>query len=249
MVRFSGVVHPQAGGWYLDGPVTLHRFDARIDIHLHASRFSMELEIAGDDDIFAGDVSLWGNEVWYDAEATLRAVLDSLGFARGASLDIELVSGSVDDRGLIFPMMSMAEFAAVDGDHVESGDFGRYAGSALDNVHVRHALADMRMALSFSDDAAFYCYRAIESLRQHFVDGREDDDVVRRESWPRLRAALGVGEDELRLLAAHAKSRRHGGARALSHRERLEVVKRTRVLVDQFIRTLPAIEFPPRVDV
>jgi hypothetical protein len=59
----------------------------------------------------------------------------------------------------------------------------------------------------------FYCYRAIESMRQQCLEGDEEKEA--------------------------AKSRRHGGAESVSYAERIEHVKWTRDLLLRFVEALP----------
>jgi len=46
------------------------------------------------------------------------------------------------------------------------------------------------------------CYRAVEAIRQEYVEGESDATAVGRASWIRLREVTGVEEVELRWLGA-----------------------------------------------
>jgi hypothetical protein len=85
----------------------------------------------------------------------------------------------------------------------------------------------------------FYCYRAIESMRQQCLEGDEENDAARKQSWQRLRDVLGVSKADIDVIKEAAKSRRHGGAESVSYAERIEHVKWTRDLLLRFVEALP----------
>ncbi|MCX4097601.1 hypothetical protein [Nocardia sp. alder85J] len=86
-----------------------------------------------------------------------------------------------------------------------------------------------------SDDAVFYCYRALESLRQEFVDESDPRNSREKASWDRLRTALSVDAEEAKKLAALATPRRHGANPHIAYDDRLAWLKWTRELVAKYI--------------
>jgi hypothetical protein len=92
--------------------------------------------------------------------------------------------------------------------------------AAVTSPTIRHALADAQRAIELPDDTAFYCYRAIESLRHLFVVGDRDDGRARAASWDVMRSTLAIERDDLDWLRLLANERRHGGHIALSEADR-----------------------------
>jgi hypothetical protein len=99
----------------------------------------------------------------------------------------------------------------------------------------RLALADLRGAIESPDDTVLLTYRAVESVRQWFLDGNEDDPRAREKSWIAMRSTLGVDKERTQGLAELAKSRRHGGATPSTGEERKEALLIARDVVERFV--------------
>ena len=237
-----GRIHPEAGDWYFDQPLVVMRGDEEFQIAVAHSTFSIRVTSPSDEDV-DGD---WFRQLWSRASAALRGALDALGFYRGAALEVEFVGATYDNTGAIFEEPVCPLFAYIQDSRVEAEILTPLVWHAFDNAHLRHALGDVRQALALDGDAGFYCYRAIESLRQHYLVGDEDDGAARKASWESLRDDLRVSKAEIDVIRESAKSRRHGGAQAVSYPETLDNVKWTRDLVMRFIERLPA-EGPGRL--
>ncbi|MBY4380882.1 hypothetical protein HQO24_04815 [Rhodococcus fascians] len=175
----------------------------------------------------------WLNPIWLEVESVVRSVLDSLGFVLAASLEMEMTTGRGDVSGIIGVHNSLPAYARVEGDWVESDLLGRYLKAAEGNANIRHALADMRMALRLSTDTAFYCYRAIECIRQEFVELA--DGTKTAPSWTRIHAALGTNQAEMEPLTKLATARRHGESLPISHEDRLKWLAWTRDIVGRYV--------------
>ena len=101
---------------------------------------------------------------------------------------------------------------------------------------LRRALVDFREAIRSVEDTAFFCFRAIEDLRQYFVVV-EDRDV--KTSWNELAQKAKIPEetmafvkDVLRPIAIPA---RHGNAKDIGQAERIEMLAHTWKVIDRFI--------------
>jgi hypothetical protein len=240
---FIGTISPQAGDWHLDEPFVLKRGGEEIRVVVAGSAFNVRVLSPEDGPL----EDSWVDGVWLRASAAVRALLDALGYHLGAGLEIQMISGVVDDNGVVFPATRRPFFATVESNRVEGGQFLPYALNAIVNPHLRHALADVRQALVLDDDCAFYCYRAIESLRQNYVEGDHDDRNVRDASWEALRNALNVTRTEIDEIREAAMPRRHGGHLDLDYAKRVEMVITTRKLVGRYVDTLPEPEPVPEL--
>lgn len=240
VVTFTGLVHPQGGSWYFDSVRFVEDNDRRFDVVLVESIFNVKVTLKSNP--FTGDTAKDAatlNPLWGETEAVLRGMLDSLGFHLGARLEPQFMTGTVGNGAASYARSSFHEIALVEKQSVPADVMNHYAQQASANANIRHALADMRSALSLSDDTPFYCYRALESLREEFVDAHDSRNNREKRSWERLRAALSINEDAAKELAALAKPRRHGGNRHVTHNDRVEWLTWTRAIVAKFIDGYP----------
>ncbi|WP_280248949.1 hypothetical protein [Nocardia abscessus] len=236
VVSFMGLVHPQGGAWYFDGLRSDELHDRRIDVVLRDSAFNVRVFLHQSP--FTGDQAadaLVLFPLWGETESVLRGLLDSLGFHVGAALEPQFLTGTIDTRAAIGFMPRFPGVARGPEPHVSGEVMDHYAQLAAVNANIRHALADMRSALSLSDDTVFYCYRALESLREEFVDETDSRNNREKRSWERLRAALDVDQEKAKELAALAKPRRHGGNPHVTHDDRVAWLKWTRDVVAKYI--------------
>jgi len=239
-VHFIGTISPEAGRWWLEVPAPIQHGDEQIEIDVVHSSLNVRVKSADDTPPDAA----WLDRLWRRTETVVRAALDSLGFHRGAVLDIRFISGSVAGGGRIYPLLNVPAFATPQdedaGEVIAADLLMPYVNTASTNPLVRHALADHREARRLNEDSAFYCFRAIESLRQHFLaDGVEDVGAARKRSWDQLREVLGVERepiDEIRLVG---NERRHGGAAAgFDIDQYAQYVMTTKGWIDTFVQYL-----------
>jgi hypothetical protein len=230
VTRFSGLVHPTGCAWHFDDTVTVQRDDEDIWIGVWDSTFTVRVSSP---EGAAVDFE-WIEQLWQRTSAVVRAALDSLGFLLGASLEIELLSGTVDHPPN-FTNYYPGGFRSLSGTirgAVDSQQITPYVTHAMGSADFRHALADVRAAQKLDDDTAFYAYRVIESLRQTYV---ETGDSGTKESWERLRNKLGLTRADLQDLQEAATARRHGENMAVEQAKKLEFVNLARDLVTRFV--------------
>jgi len=180
--------------------------------------------------------------LWDRTRAVVRATLDSLGFHRGASLDIRLAGGTVNNDIALFLPVSRKIFSTTQSEDVSRETLARYVLAAAQNENLRHALADVREAMRLTEDSSFYCYRAIESMRQQFLpQGVNDNGADREASWVKLRSVFGADRAQIDQIRLAANPRRHGGAAADADRSVvIEHIRSTRQWVDRFAQHLSA---------
>jgi hypothetical protein len=95
---------------------------------------------------------------------------------------------------------------------------------------------DLVMALKIPDDSAFYCYRAIESLRQHIAMTHK----ITTESgqWEKLRRMTKVDKNTLMGIKAAADPIRHGGIMSITGDDREKILITTWDIVDRYITSM-----------
>ncbi len=99
-------------------------------------------------------------------------------------------------------------------------------------IFVRRCLNDLIMAMKHPDDTAFYCYRALESLRHYCrvrfkIDGESDQ-------WKMLGQKTGTAKDDIEFIREKAFPTRHGDVIGITSDERARMFLKTWDIVDAF---------------
>lgn len=235
-----GVVHPQGGSWYLDAPFVATAPDGSIiQIVLIDSAYSMRIETEGPNNIEAsisdGSLGTWINEVIYGHQPLLRGLLDSLGLHIGANLEPEMTGGTLDGTVTVGNLMKLGVFGTQDGAPRVGGEsFLPTSLLAISNPFARSALADVRHALRFDEDCPFFCYRALDSLRQHYAQkaGMKSES----NAWEAMRVDLEIDRKDIDAFKTFADTRRHGGAGTSVHADHLRWTLWTREVLARFLQ-------------
>ncbi|MFD2365678.1 hypothetical protein [Pseudoduganella sp. GCM10020061] len=102
---------------------------------------------------------------------------------------------------------------------------------------LHRCFTDLTLAMQHAVDTAFYCYRAIESLRQHW--GAMNDVREKLAQWEGFRNFLGIGKDLIDPVRIAAEGVRHGQLVPITDQERLELFTRTWDLVEAYLNKVP----------
>jgi hypothetical protein len=173
-------------------------------------------------------------------EVAVRHCVDALGFLLACGYDVELTQVTAPEilGHIVFGVDVQGVRSAEQYTDAEIlARFRTIMGLGPDKQPwVRRALVDFREAIRSYDDTPFFCFRAIEDLRQRFVSG-EDSDVKR--TWVEMATALKVSDDmreyvwkELRSLAMSA---RHGNAAQVTRESRTKMLRVAWDLIDRFV--------------
>ena len=90
------------------------------------------------------------------------------------------------------------------------------------------------MAMDAPHETGFYCYRAIESIRQKF----HTENRGKGQSWQVMRETLEIEEDNIRFVKGFADSRRHGDIVDVPGQTRKEILHLTWDMIWKFINHL-----------
>jgi hypothetical protein len=183
-------------------------------------------------------------------ESHIRSVLDLIGYLRGLSFDVEIIScangnGNWTTFGIQIPVLQqgvrLEPVMALTAEQINAAMFER----GLSN-----ALSDYREAMRMPVQTGFFCYRAIEAMMQTMrlpIDPKKDDKV-----WERLRANLQVDKDLIMKIKAHADWARHGAVGYITDEQRAFVFKHTDRIINRYLefhlggrQPLDPIQFPP----
>lgn len=100
-------------------------------------------------------------------------------------------------------------------------------------IFVRRCLNDLIMAMKHSDDTAFYCFRALESLK-HYCRVRFKIDSESGQ-WKKLSEITGTGKGDIEFIRDKAFPARHGDVVGITSDERAKMFLKTWDIVDAFL--------------
>ena len=180
-------------------------------------------------------------------ESVVRGIVDAFGYIEGRGYDVEMTSviDSTGGQWQIFPIEIAAIQATKDDRPVTFGELHALLNSTAPTVdedvsfrlmQLRLALGDLREAVRSIDHSAFFCYRAIECLRQCYVEPRgQASDASRKASWVRMREELCIARSWIDQIEEAGTVERHGGHKAMSGEQRIALMMKTWKVVDRFI--------------
>jgi hypothetical protein len=168
-------------------------------------------------------------------EDAIRVALDALGYVLACGYDLEVtemidsVGGAPIVFGVGIPAVGkVAEQAGVSFEVI----LRLFADSR--GAYLQRCLADLREAIRAPKDTGFFCYRAIESLRQFFVHEKTANDD-KSSSWEMLRSELGVDRSEIEFVKTFASPVRHGDSGVISDEQRADTFRIAWAIVNKFI--------------
>lgn len=111
----------------------------------------------------------------------------------------------------------------------------RCKSMGLEGVFLHRCFADLANAMKNPDDTGFYCYRAIESLRQHCIVRFKLNKNNKGEQWAKLREIAGCTEEITREIQVAADPVRHGEVASITSNERKRLFLITWDVVDGYL--------------
>ncbi len=105
-------------------------------------------------------------------------------------------------------------------------------------IFLNRCFFDLTASMKHADDTAFYCYRAIESLRHHCAAEHNLSGESKTAQWGRFREVSGCTEEVLRKIKIAADPLRHGEAVGISSEDRAKLFTATWEIVDGYLRAV-----------
>jgi hypothetical protein len=226
---FQGVIHPRRARVDVPSKITTrikrgeHQGDA--SVHINAGEVFVIFDLEGELENLTSLRNL--------IENLLQSVVDPICYLTGNLLTPEISSVVLPDGESQTFGVSVPE---VDGWEAEgklteevSRIMALYDGD--EGNYLRSSLADFKMAMDAPHETGFYCFRAIESIRQKFYT----EDRSKKESWQAMRETLNIEEDDIRFVQQFADSRRHGDVIDVPGQSRKEILHLTWRMIWKFI--------------
>jgi hypothetical protein len=171
-------------------------------------------------------------------EDAVRMLLDVAGYFHGYGYDVEIVQMVHSDSSL--KQVFGIDVPALAGVCEKAGITYNDIFLALlkkDGGFLRHALADVREAIKSPRDTGFFCYRAIESLKNCSAvrNGLLPDDDA---AWELFRNSYSIAKQQIMEIKTFADPARHGNhplAQLMGDKERADVFKKAWEIINAYI--------------
>lgn len=191
-------------------------------VSINASQVSIVIETTDKN----ADLSTLKNYVEY----LVRTVVDAYGYLSGRGYDVEITfvvdpDGKQTVFGVGIPELEEAQ-------PERPLSFDDLLGVVKKSQHLHRALGDLREAIRSPFDTGFFCYRAVECIRQSFV--KEENVDNRKPSWKRLGNALRIDRSWIDKLTEFADPQRHGGTPYMSGKDRVSTMQHAWKVIDRF---------------
>ncbi|MEQ1867905.1 MAG: hypothetical protein ABL996_25075 [Micropepsaceae bacterium] len=228
---FSGVVTPERASISVSEVRSLiKKPDGSEYAHLTLNIYNNQITVSVDTE--ETDIFAVRNFVRSEAEF----VTNVAGFLLGYGYDVEITK-AFDDT------LSQTKVFGIDipvlAERAKHRDFAASANAIFplcfgeQAIFLRRCLADLSFALKRLDDTGFYCFRAIESLRQSF--GQELKLSSDSDQWKAMADALGTSKTDMEHLREHAFPARHGIPKPISDNDRQKLLLYTWDIVERYI--------------
>lgn len=166
-------------------------------------------------------------------------IVDVAGYYHGFSYDVEIsqliqINGAAKQVfGIDIPCLKgICEQAGI-----SMQDIFRLQANHKIGYFLRHALSDVREAIRSPKDTGFFCYRAIEALKNLCAVNYNlaGDD---KKQWEFFRKRYGIDQQEIMRVKQFADPIRHGNyveARLMSDDDRANIFRWTWQIINKFI--------------
>ncbi|NLV04096.1 hypothetical protein [Haloferax volcanii] len=228
---FFGRTYPEQGSLWMEDITELHyesnltTFD--MELYIHGSHILAEVTPTEE----VNNLATLRNLV----ESAVESLTDQLAFLQGIYVHARMI-------GVIGPDGYKHVFG-----HSHGAISGRFTPEEISEdwmpkiqaiyhteagKYLQHCLTDFRLALEHAEDTGFYCYRAVESLRQYF----KSKGVSKTESWSDLRDAVEIDRDTIEEnIKQYADDRRHGDPTSITNEDRTRVLETAWEIIRGFV--------------
>ncbi len=105
-------------------------------------------------------------------------------------------------------------------------------------IYVNRCLSDLMSAMRHADDTGFYCYRAIEALRNHCASLSGLQDESKAVQWARFREVANCDAATIGSIKEFADPERHGHPSSVTSAGRANLFVQTWDLVDAYLKAV-----------
>lgn len=114
----------------------------------------------------------------------------------------------------------------------------RMLSVGMDGLLIDRCLNDFKSALTHIEDAPFYCYRAIESLRNHCSEQNDINDEPRSIQWEFFRNTALISTEDINFFTKWSRDIRHGRAVYMSDDEEVTVINKAHQIISSYLENI-----------
>lgn len=224
---------------------------ARLDFQLSIKfkHFASGTTLKADISVLVNQVAVWIDTESecdiYDLRNIVKNILQNelavIGYLEGYAYELEItrvLNRNLDvDRVFGIDIPCIADMNRVI-DKQERIQNIRQKCIGADGVYLHRCFVDLTMAMRSAENTGFYCYRAIESLREHCASKHQFATKSRDKQWKKFRAMAQCEEATIREIKSAADPVRHGGVFVLTGQDRESLFIKTWGIVDKYIESL-----------
>jgi hypothetical protein len=162
-------------------------------------------------------------------------------FITGCAYDFEISRVINREREIDFVFgINVLMVPAVDEGNDLEGSIRKLLQKAIgaEGLFLNRCLADFLSALKDVNDAAFYCYRAVESLRHHCAALNGLSNESKGKQWEKFRESARCEESVLLSLKDAADPIRHGAVPDVKSQDQQHLLATTWKIIDTYTRNL-----------
>lgn len=172
-------------------------------------------------------------------EESVRMIVDSYGYVKSYSYEVEITDIKNSDSSLNYQFGVRGEWNIIKDDKSTNEEFSRilHLFTVPENGTIANVLADFRRAIKYPSMTASFCFRAIETIRQHAFEDVSilDNDKRKKDGWKKLRTNLVLKEVDFDEIKRFALPNRHGKYPKVTYGERERIMNFTRSIIDRTI--------------
>jgi vacuolar-type H+-ATPase subunit D/Vma8 len=231
---FSGIIHPERALLNCEGVTITTDIHARSGERLGTISFSVILnQVSGVINNIKEGLDLYTIRNYL--VQTVATFVNCIAFSKGYVYTVEIVklqSAESDFTyvyGVDVPYLENRNLTKELTDIVEL--FNSCTGT--DGIYLKRAISDCVMAMRVPEDTGFYCYRALESIKQWF--GTQFNLSKDKEQWMKMAEELRGTQEDVKLIQHYAFPARHGIPLDVEDETRIEIFEKTWTVIERFI--------------
>ena len=182
----------------------------------------------------------------------VQSYLSMIGFIAGHAYDLEITRVICDERGIDYVFgidIPCLNEISVGKDKAKEMEKLQRCSEGENGKFIRRCLNDLVSAMKNVEDTGFYCYRAVEALRNHSASESNLSDQKDATKWDHFRSVAGVERESIMAVKAYADPLRHGRPTGITEAERIIIFQGTWGIVQAYFNALAqAAGAAPRLD-
>lgn len=186
------------------------------------------------------------NNVMSNLKRRLHSIIDVLGYEQGRAYDIDvIVCYDHQNKPFNFWGGALGGFCSPENRQYKSREIvENFYGDSEFGLTFESCFANIREAIRFPHDTPFYCNRAVESLKYHFLRMTYPNKLgsftkkEQNSGWPIMWESIDfIDEENSDYFKKLGQSvGRHGGHEMISIEERNEMFEKTYNVIDKFLK-------------